>query len=160
SAALIAEEINVKRVETRGDESEFADVSVKPNFKTLGKRCGPKLKDITAALKAFGHEQVARLEAGETVVVEGETLALEDVLLQRTTKGEAAVATDGHVTVALDTHLDDALRREGIARDVTSLLQTARRDAGLEVSDRVDVTWTCADDTVAAALREHADAIS
>jgi isoleucyl-tRNA synthetase len=160
SSALIAEEINVKAVAVSADEHEFADISVKPNFKTLGKRCGPKLKDIGAALKEFGAAEVGRLESGEAIVVAGESLTLEDVILQRTSKGEAAVATDGRITVALDTHLDDALRREGVAREVVSVLQNARKDAGLDVSDRVAVTWACDDPFVSEALREHAGAIA
>jgi isoleucyl-tRNA synthetase len=160
SAALIAEEINVKAVEATGDESAFAAVTVKPNFKTLGKRLGPKLKAVGEELKGWGLDRVAALEASGSAVVAGETLALEDVILQRTSKGEAAVATDGEVTVVLDTHVDAALEREGIARELVSLLQGARKDAGLDVSDRIKVTWHCDDETVRAALTEHRETIS
>jgi isoleucyl-tRNA synthetase len=160
SSALIAEEINVKSVGVEADEHAFAQVSVKPNFKTLGKRCGPKLKEIGAALSAFGAAEVARLEAGEPIELVGEAITLADVILQRSSKGGAAVATDGHVTVALDTEIDDALRREGVAREVVSVLQNARKDAGLDISDRIAVTWSCADAAIADAVREHAAAIS
>jgi isoleucyl-tRNA synthetase len=160
SAALIMDEINVKEVVVLADESAFASVSVKPNFKTLGKRCGPKLKEIGAALQGWGAAEVLRVEAGESITVAGEALALEDVILQRTSRGEAAVATDGHVTVALDTHITDALRREGVARELVSLLQNARKDAALEVSDRIAVVWSCADEAMAAAIREHTGAIA
>lgn len=158
--SLIAEEINVKEVAVSGDESAFATVLVKPNFKTLGKRCGPKLKQIGAALATWGFREVESLEAGEPVSVEGVSLTLEDVLLQRGPKGDAAVATDGHITVALDTRIDSALRAEGVARDFVSLMQNARKEAGLDVSDRVSVTWSCDDIEVAEALRLHMDAIA
>lgn len=160
SALLIEDEINVKEVAVSPDETAFAAVTVKPNFKTLGKRLGPKLKEVGEALKAWTFEQVAELERGGSVTVAGEALALEDVILQRSSKGESAVATDGHITVALDTHVDAALAAEGIARELVSLLQGARKDAGLEVSDRIRVTWACSDDTVRAALEKHRDAIS
>ena len=74
----------------RRDESAFASVMVKPNFKTLGKRCGPKLKKIGPELGTWGFEEVARLEAGETIEVVGEAIALEDVLLQRSAQEGAA----------------------------------------------------------------------
>ena len=160
SAALISDEINVKAVEVLADESAFASIVVKPNFKTLGKRCGPKLKPITAKLAAFGFAEVERLEAGESFTLEDEVIKLEDVVLQRGSKGDAAVATDGHITVALETQLDDALRAEGVARELISLLQNARKEAGLEVSDRIAVRWSTEDTTVAAAIRAHAAAIS
>jgi isoleucyl-tRNA synthetase len=160
STSLIADEINVKEVVVLADESAFASVTVKPNFKTLGKRCGPKLKDIGAALAQWGTSEVQRLEAGESLEVVGERLTLQDVVLQRGSKGDAAVATDGHVTVALDTRIDDALLREGIARELVSLLQNARKDAGLDIADRIAVSWQCTDPLVSAALREHADVIA
>lgn len=160
SAGLIADEINVKNVEAVADESAFATVSVKPNFKMLGKRCGPKLKEIGAVLKNWSFSEVERLEAGESITVAGEPLTLEDVLLQRGAKGDAAVATDGHLTVALETHVDEALRREGNAREFVSLMQNARKEAGLDVTDRIALHWSCEDPDIAAALREHAGTIS
>jgi isoleucyl-tRNA synthetase len=157
---VIRQELNVKVVEIQADEASFALVSVKPNFKTLGKRCGPKLKPIGAALARFGHDEVLRLEAGESIEVEGEALGIADVILQRSPKGDRAVASDGHVTVALDTHIDEALRREGVAREFISQLQSARKDSGLEVTDRVEVLWSCGDPLVREALREHAPSIA
>src|SRR6185436_14234173 len=155
SDALIADEINVKEVVAADDESAFATVTVKPNFKTLGKRLGPKLKEVGETLKTWGFAEVAELEKGGALTIAGEALRLDDVILQRSSKGEAAVATDGDVTVVVDTHVDAELEREGIAREFVSILQGARKDAGLEVSDRIRVAWACDDATVRAALEEH-----
>jgi isoleucyl-tRNA synthetase len=160
SAELLANELNVKMVSVEADESAFATVTVKPNFKTLGKRCGPKLKEIGPALASWGFDEVSRLEAGESIVVAGEELRLEDVLFQRSTQGDAATATDGQYTVVLDTQLDDALRREGIARDAISLFNNARREKGFEVSDRVRIAWACEDAEVTRSLEEHAELVS
>jgi len=160
SAELLASELNVKKLSVEADESAFATVTVKPNFKTLGKRCGPKLKEIGPELARWGFDEVSRLEAGESIVVVGEELRLEDVLFQRSARDDAAIATDGEYTVVLDTVLDDALRREGIARDAISLLNNARKDKGFEVSDRVRIAWACDDAEVARALEEHAELVS
>jgi isoleucyl-tRNA synthetase len=65
--SLIADELNVRAVATSADEGALVAVAVKPNFKELGKRCGPKLKAIGAGLAAWGHAEVARLEAGEAI---------------------------------------------------------------------------------------------
>ena len=160
AADLLASELNVKKVSVEADESQFATVTVKPNFKTLGKRCGPKLKEIGPALASWGFDEVSRLEAGESIEVEGEELRLEDVLFQRSARGDAATATDGEYTVVLDTRLDDGLRREGIARDAISLLNSARKDQGFEVSDRVRIAWACDDAEVARAIEEYAELIA
>jgi isoleucyl-tRNA synthetase len=159
AAALIADELNVKQVSVEADESAFAAVSVKPNFKTLGKRCGPKLKEIGPVLAGWGFDEVGRLEAGETITVVGEALSIDDVLLQRETQGDSATATDGEYTVVLDTNLDAALRREGIARDAINLFNNVRKDKGFKVSDRVRIAWSCEDDEVTSALAEHSDLV-
>ncbi len=152
---LVADELNVKEVAVDADESAFTNISVKPNFKTLGKRCGPKLKQITPVLASWGSSEIARLEAGEALEVAGEALSLDDVILQRQAIGETAVATDGQITVVLDTHLTPALKREGHAREFISLVQGARKDAGLEVTDRIRLSFDSADAELMAALTEH-----
>jgi isoleucyl-tRNA synthetase len=160
AAALIGEELNVKNVAVEADESAFATVAIKPNFKTLGKRCGSKLKEIGPILAAWSFDEVARLEAGESLKVVGESLTLEDVILQRSAQEGAATATDGEYTVVLDTALDDGLRREGVARDAINLFNNVRKDRGFEVSDRVRIGWACAEAEVATALREHAELVA
>jgi isoleucyl-tRNA synthetase len=160
SQSLIADELNVKAVAAEADESSFTSLSIKPNFKTLGKRCGPKLKAIGSELLRWGFDEVTRLESGGQIEVEGEALSLGDVILQRTALGGAAVATNGDLTVVLDTAIDPALRREGIAREFVSVLQNARKQAGLEIADRIRVSWSCQEPEVRAALSEHSEAIA
>src|SRR5690606_37805579 len=130
SAELIPDELNVKQVAVEADESAFITVSVKRNFKALGKRCGAKLKQIAAALNQWGFDEVARLDGGESLEVPGEPLSSSDVLLQRKAAAGTAVATDGHITVVLDTRLDQALEHEGLAREFISVVQNARKEAG------------------------------
>jgi len=158
-AQIISDELNVKLVVTSLDESEFTQVSVKPNFKTLGKRCGPKLGTIKQTLETWGHAEVARLEAGESVVVDGESITLTDVILVRSSAGNAAVATDGTLTVALDTAISAELKAEGFAREFISQVQNARKAAGFEVTDRIDLKWQSEHPEVSAALVLHQDGI-
>jgi isoleucyl-tRNA synthetase len=160
SQELIEDELNVKSIDVQADESAFTSLSVKPNFKTLGKRCGPKLKTIGAELARWGFDEVARLEAGGTIEVSGEALALGDVVLQRSALPGAVVATNGDLTIVLDTQLDPALKREGIAREFVSVLQNARKLAGLEVADRILVRWSSSEPEVREALAEHAGIVA
>jgi isoleucyl-tRNA synthetase len=155
-AALVREQLNVKAVETSTDEAAFCSIGVKPNFSVLKERAAPKLKDIGKALSGFGFAEVSRLEAGETIEVAGEQIALGDVLLARTPVSGKAVATEGDVTVVLETALSDDLVDEGLAREFNSVLQQARKTLGLDVSDRVRVLWDGADESVVRALEQHA----
>ena len=91
-----------------------------------------------------------------TVDVEGESIdvAPEDVVLSETPRSGWAVAADGAETVALDLTITPALRRAGLAREAVRLIQDARKSSGLDVSDRISLSWT-ASDAMAEALREH-----
>lgn len=159
ASQLIAEELNIKAVLTSPDESEFTSVSVKPNFKTLGKRCGSKLGPIKQGLETWGLDEVAQLEKGETITLEGETLTLDDVILIRSSLGGAAVATDGNLTVALNTEITGELKSEGFAREFISQVQNTRKNSGFEVTDRISVLWSSEEPEIQAALKTHKDTI-
>jgi isoleucyl-tRNA synthetase len=162
--AQVAEELNVQSVETLAGGSELVDVAVKPNFRALGKRFGSGTRAVAAAVAAADPvELVAALRAGSaTVVVDGAAVALgaEDLVVTETPRTGWAVAADGGETVALDLEVTPALRRAGLAREVVRLVQDARKASGLEVTDRIALTWSAASAELAEALREHAGPVA
>ncbi len=158
--AAIALEMNVKEVRFSADEAAFCALTVKPNLKVLGKRCGPKLKSISATLSGWSFAEVAELEAGRTITVDGEAISKDDLMLTRSPVVGAITASLGAVTVALDTALTPELTREGLAREFISVMQQARKDAGLEVSDRIRLLWASDDAEVVTALTAHHDFIA
>jgi isoleucyl-tRNA synthetase len=157
---LIADELNVHEVVVHRDETELVDLAARADFRRLGPRLGPKMKEVAAAIGALGPATVERLLEGATVDAAGETIGIDDCVVVRTPRANTAVAAEGQVTVALDTHVDEALAAEGLARELTSRLQQLRREVGLAVSDRVAVTWYSDDPTLAAAIEAHAEAIA
>ena len=164
-ADIVAEELNVKRVVVGADEEELVHLSAKPNFKKLGPKLGSRMRAATQAVGALDAKAIARLRAGEAVAVDfGDggppvELAEDDILVLREERDGMTVANEGEITVALETTLDAALVREGWARELVSKLQGLRKDAGLEVSDRIRVD--CALPAEAAeALREFGEWIS
>ena len=159
-AAAIAVELNVKAVRVDADEAAFCTLSVKPNLKVLGKRCGQKLKPITSALSTWSFAEVAVVEAGQPIIVEGEAIGAGDLLLTRSPKTGAIVASDGAVMVVLDTALTPALVREGYARELISVVQQGRKAANLDVADRIVLEWDSSDADVQMAFAEHASLIS
>ena len=163
-AAVIAEELNVKAVEFAADESRFVTLSAKANFKVLGKKLGPRMKAAAAAIAALPAADLAKLQAGETVTIPAEAmrdggnavvLAPEDVLIRRTENEGLTVANDGDLTVALDTALPPELVAEGIARELVSHVQALRKEAGLDVSDRIRLA-VATDSEAAAAIAANA----
>jgi isoleucyl-tRNA synthetase len=160
TAALLREELNVKVVDVSTDEASFCTLTVKPNFASLKGRAGPKLKEIGQALAAWSFAEVGRLEAGETLPLAGEAIALADVILQRKPLPGRATASEGEVTLVLDTALTQELLQEGLAREFVSVLQQARKAQGLDVSDRVRVAFESDDAEVTSAIERHATTIA
>lgn len=157
---LLATELNVKAVHTSADEAAFCSIAVKPNFVTLRARAGAKLKEIGATLTSWSFAEVAELEAGRNVDVAGVTIGLSDVILVRTPSGGAFVASDGPVTVVLDSTLTPDLKKEGHANEFRSIIQQARKDTGLAVSDRIAIAWECADAERASGITAHTASIT
>jgi isoleucyl-tRNA synthetase len=160
TAQLIEDELNVKTVAASAAEADFCSLTVKPNFAVLKQRAAAKLKDISAGLSSWGFNEVSRIEAGETIELAGVAITREDIILQRNPLSGKIVASEGDVTVVLDTTLTDALVKEGLAREMNSVLQQARKNAGLEVTDRVKVIYDSEDADVLTALDAHAKYIS
>lgn len=154
-AELLEDELNVKQVVALADDAALATLTFKPNLKTLGKKLGKKLKDATAEIAAFTREQWGVLDGGGTVTVQGEAITKDDVLVARTAKGEVVVESSGDLTVALDTHVTDGLRREGLMRELVSRVQKLRKDQGLEVADRISLTLATQDADQKACFTEH-----
>jgi len=146
---LIEDELNVKTVEYVADETALCDISYKANFKTLGKKCGPKMKAVAAAIASM------RGFAG-SATVEGVEITAEDVLVTRAPKAGLVVASQDATVVALETALTPELVAEGNAREFVSHVQNMRKEADFEVTQRIRVT-VMADDEMKAAVEAHRD---
>jgi isoleucyl-tRNA synthetase len=144
---IISEELNVKEVQFRSDETELVSWTAKANFKALGSRVGKDMKDVATAIGSFDHASIRNLLAGETLKLKISSgneydLTQADVTIQRIEKSGLMIATENGITVALDTVIDNALREEGIAREFVSRIQNLRKESGFEVSDRIELTYS------------------
>ncbi len=162
-ADLIAEELNVKAVDITEDDAGLCDVSFKANFRALGPRVGKDMKRYAGAIASMTRQDWDRIrEAGQGPLPAGPDsddlqIQVDDILVTRTPRGDVVIQTEGALTVALDTELDDALRQEGLARDAIRRLQTLRKDSGLEFTDRITLRLHSDDPDLAAALAAHRD---
>jgi isoleucyl-tRNA synthetase len=144
----IREELRVKEVEL--GEVEAQELVVKPNLPVLGPKLGKRLGDLRAALASGEFEE---LEGGRFRVGELE-LGPEEVLVERRGKEGWAVASEDGVTVALDTRLDPELELEGRVLDLVHRLNSMRKEAGLELTDRISVTLPSSESDL---LEQHAE---
>ncbi|MBO3698877.1 isoleucine--tRNA ligase [Roseivirga sp. E12] len=155
-ADLIMTEVNVKTVEFLDDTSGVLVKKVKPNFRALGQKFGPKMKLISGAINQWGQDDIATIERqGQyDLALEGETiqLSIDDVEISSEDIPGWSVATEGKTTVALDITISEDLRQEGIARDLVNRIQNLRKDQGLDVQDKIDVRVLNNEDIVNQAL--------
>ena len=142
--STILGEVNVKDLEFIHDTTGLILKAVKPNFKVLGKKYGPQMKDITAALNRFSQEDITALEqaVGQgSYILElpsGKvSLERDDVTITSQDMPGWLIAVEGPLTVALDVTITDALLREGTARELVNRIQNLRKDTGLEVTDKI-----------------------
>jgi isoleucyl-tRNA synthetase len=140
----LAGELRVKEVAF--GHVDAAELRVKPDLPRLGPRLGKELAAVRAALQAGEFEP---LEGGGFRAA-GHDLAPDEVLVERTGKEGWAVASEDGVTVALDTSLDDELRREGRVYELIHQVNTMRREAGLELTDRISLSLPAGDDDLLA----------
>jgi isoleucyl-tRNA synthetase len=127
----ITEELNVKEIEF-GDV-EASELRVKPNLPKLGPKLGAGLREVSTALAEGRFTELAE----GRFQVNGHTLEPEEVIVERIGRDGWAVATDGTITVALETTLDDELRLEARVNDLIRSVQVLRKDSGLEITDRI-----------------------
>jgi isoleucyl-tRNA synthetase len=158
-ADIVREELNVKALRFVDEADELGSYDLKPNYRTLGPRFGKAMPQVAAAVEALDGDRVAvALREGRTVGVNVDghdhELGPDDLLVGLQPLDGFQVEREGGHAVALDLAMDDELRREGWAREVVRGVQNARKDAGLEVSDRI-VLALGGDEDVLAAVREH-----
>jgi isoleucyl-tRNA synthetase len=151
--ALFADEVNAKSVEVIADGSALVDRRVKPLLPKIGKRLGSAIPAVMGASRSGEFE----ILPDGSVRLAGETLAPDEVEIQATPRPGTAVAEHDGIVVVLDTELTPELRAEGDARELQRAVQDLRRDAGLELNDRIDLWIAGVDGAVSGHLPTVAD---
>src|SRR3712207_5994845 len=161
--AEVADELNVTELmDLSAVGGDLVDVSVKVDFRAVGRRLGKQVQAVARAVAAAdAPAMVAAYRAGTaSVEVDGAAVPLQDgdLVVTETPREGWTVASGGGLTVALDLELTPELERAGLVREAVRLLQEARKNAGLAVSDRIELWWTAGNspaDPMVQALTEH-----
>lgn len=140
----IAEELNVKKIIFHEREDELVSYSAKANFRTLGKELGPKMKVAASLITSLTNEQISDIIAGKDfeLDVEGQKVNLntEKIIIERTEKEDLKVLNDGSITIGLETLVTDELKKEGLVRDLIRGIQNLRKENGLTVQDKINLS--------------------
>ena len=143
-------EINIKSIELIDDDSNILVKEIKPNFKVLGPRFGKDMGAVVSKINAFGETEIKTLEQeGKINIPFNEKNIILDLSEVEITSKDIEgwlVAHGNGLTVALDISLTEDLINEGIARELVNRIQNIRKDAGLEVTDKIDISFLADDD--------------
>ena len=154
----------MKRIETVTSLAGLLDYTVLPNFRALGPKVGkrlPRVKELLAAVDGAAVQAALDVDGRYVLDVDGDEIALtaDEVQIRATSHEELALAQEGALAVALDTTLDDALRREGLAREVVRAINDQRKAQGFEIADRIRVALGATGD-LQEAIVEHREWIA
>lgn len=160
---LLAAELNVKHVEFVTSTDALVALEAKANFRSLGKKFGKETPLVAAAVPDMATDLLRQLAAGSAVTISvsgvDRLIDPEDVAIIRRASGAAVVQEDGGYGVALDPTVTPALRAEGLAREIISRVQRLRKEARLDVSDRI-VLAVAGDEELNGAVAAHRDRIA
>ena len=161
---LILTETNVKEMSFVENTDGLVTKSAKPNFRTLGKRYGARMKEIAAAFASLDQATISAIQKEGTYTLDlpagPVALTPEDYQISSQDMPGWLVASEGSLTLALDVEITDALRREGLARELVSRIQNLRKGAGFEVTDRIDTLVYADDPALEAALADYTPYVS
>ncbi len=140
---IILNEVNIKSIEYVDNTSGIFVKKSKPNFRKLGQKYGPKMRELSKLIASLNQDDISKYEESGSLsmVLDGEQIVLaeDDLLIQSEDIPGWTVATEGGITVALDINITDELQKEGIARDLVNRIQNLRKDQGMDVQDKIKI---------------------
>ena len=151
-------ELNVRDVVYETDEQRYIERVAKPNFPVLGKRLGKRMREFQKLIESLSAADIDTLQAGGTIELNGERFDPEEIRVLQQARPGTGTVSNRFIGVALDCTLDDALVRGGYSREIVNRVQRARKDKGLNVTDRIVVRFD-GDGELLAAAGEHRDYI-
>ena len=142
---LIKEELNIKGVTYVENLNEYMDLSVKPNFKVVGKTLGSKIKAFTSSLEMLTSDDISKLQSGNKIIIDldGEELLVDESMIEvRISSREGLnVGMENNNFVILNTEITENLLLEGLAREVISKVQNLRKTKDFDIADRIKMYY-------------------
>ena len=155
----IASELNVKHIDYSTDEAAFIQLFARPNFKRLGKRLGKRMKEFQQLIAGLDVDAIENLLSSGSVELNGETFDTDDIDILREAQQGTEALSNRFISIDMDLEITPELAAEGLAREVVNRVQRARKELGLNVADRIGVTFQC-DEVLRSAIETHKDYVA
>ena len=157
--SYIESELNVKSIAYSTEEGKYINLYARPNLPVLGKRLGKELNRYRQLIQDLGARELNQLQEDGSLTLEDETFSTDDILVFREAKEGTEALSNRFISIDMDCELNDDLIDEGLAREVVNRIQKTRKDIGLNVTDRITVSYSTSD-KLAAAIEKHSDYIA
>jgi isoleucyl-tRNA synthetase len=162
-SGIIKEELNIKDIEFVSSDTNIVQKTAKPEFKVIGKKFGKLTQKVAEFIKSMTDSQIVEFEKNHSLktIIDNTSVELisEDIEIVSENIEGWLVASENNITVALDTQIDDLLRKEGIAREFVNRIQNLRKHYEFDVTDRIEISFNSGDE-IAEALISLSDYIS
>jgi isoleucyl-tRNA synthetase len=156
---IILEEVNVKELNFIGEDSGIIVKKAKPNFKLLGPKYGKEIKEISELIKSLDTHTINTINKNGFLELDGKekkyNIQKEDFEVFTESLEGWVVESDGNLTVALDTKLDEDLINEGLAREFINRIQNLRKDKNMGVNDRIKIQYDCEEELSRALMNQN-----
>ena len=137
--SYLLSELNVKEIGYHDAEEDYITLFARPNSPVLGKRLGKDFKHFKALIDQLDSDAIVDLQQQGSITLDKTRFVTEDILVYREAKPGTNALSDRYISIDLDCNLDENLIQEGLAREVVSRIQKSRKDAGLNVVDRINL---------------------
>ncbi len=139
---LILDELNIKRLQYCEDQSELFSYRAKADFQKLGPRLGRNLKEVAVGISNLDDDAIQRLLDVGMIDIAGNSVSKGEIILEQVAKDGYWVRSEGNLTVAVDNRINEHLRREWLAREFVHHVQNLRKEADLEVTQRIKIEFS------------------
>lgn len=147
-------ELNIKDIAYSQDESKYIKLYAKPNSPILGKKLGKKFGAFRKLIESIDSATLNKIEAGENIELNGETLEAEDLLIFREAQPGSESISNRLISIELSCELDQELIMEGLAREVVNRVQKTRKDKDFNITDRINIFFNATDE-LKSAIEKH-----
>jgi isoleucyl-tRNA synthetase len=151
-------ELNVKDIAYDSNEDKHIKLYAKPNARVLGKKLGERFKSFFGPITKLESSELKKVEAGQSINVNGKDLLPEDLLIYREAQKGSEAISNRWISIELNTTLTDELIDEGLAREVVNRIQRSRKDFDFNVDDRIKITIETTD-KLKSVIQKHQDYI-
>jgi isoleucyl-tRNA synthetase len=146
--------LNIKEISYVAEDGELMSLTAEPVFKKLGPKFGKVVNQAADAVRSFSEKEITNIlrDGGERLVIDGHEAMIvqDDIIIKSVNKPGIAAAVDGDLTAALSTTVSEELLFEGLAREFVNRVQNMRKDAGLDVTDRIIIHYQASEQMAAA----------